>query len=107
MRMSDILETAGVGLVVPGVNMPKSMHPDEVRRQAAKFDNSVTKDGVPPVTRTDGKDAVREEVWDEPGPTKKGKKLTSAQKSAARARAKRAGRPYPNLIDNMWASKRG
>lgn len=106
MRISEILETAGVGRVIPGVNMPKGMHPDEVRRQAAKFGNLVTKDGVPPVARTDGKDAVREEVWDEPGPKKKGKKLTPAQKSAAKARAKRAGRPYPNLIDNMWASKR-
>ena len=27
--------------------------------------------------------------------------LTPAQKSAARARARRAGRPYPNLVDNM------
>ena len=32
--------------------------------------------------------------------------LTSPQKSAAKARARRAGRPYPNLVDNMrMASK--
>jgi len=31
--------------------------------------------------------------------------LTDAQKRAARARAHRAGRPYPNLIDNMWAAR--
>jgi hypothetical protein len=32
--------------------------------------------------------------------------LTSSQKSAAKARARRAGRPYPNLVDNMrMASK--
>jgi hypothetical protein len=31
--------------------------------------------------------------------------LTEAQKRAARERARRAGRPYPNLIDNMWASR--
>jgi hypothetical protein len=35
------------------------------------------------------------------------KKLTAEQKDAARARAMRAGRPYPNLIDNMWAATRG
>ena len=27
--------------------------------------------------------------------------------AAARARAKAAGRPYPNLVDNMWAKKNG
>jgi hypothetical protein len=32
---------------------------------------------------------------------KKSKPLSSAKKSAAKARAKRAGRPYPNLVDNM------
>jgi hypothetical protein len=46
------------------------------------------------------------EVWDQPNPKKNSKKLTPSQKAAARARAKRAGRAYPNLIDNMWASKR-
>ena len=36
-----------------------------------------------------------------PKPKKKRKKLTSGQKSAAKRRAAAAGRPYPNLIDNM------
>lgn len=37
---------------------------------------------------------------------KKSKHLASSQKSAAKARARRAGRPYPNLADNMrMASK--
>lgn len=37
---------------------------------------------------------------------KKSKHLTSSQKSAAKARARRAGRTYPNLVDNMrMASK--
>ena len=48
--------------------------------------------------------------WKRPNPRKRaGKKsrhLTSAQKSAAKARARRAGRSYPNLVDNMrMASK--
>jgi hypothetical protein len=29
------------------------------------------------------------------------KKMTDAQVARARARAEKAGRPYPNLIDNM------
>lgn len=33
-------------------------------------------------------------------------KLSAEDKEAARARAARAGRRYPNLIDNMWAAKR-
>jgi len=33
-------------------------------------------------------------------------KLSAEDKEAARMRAARAGRRYPNLIDNMWAAKR-
>lgn len=54
----------------------------------------------------DNPDTLEEEVWDNPNPKKKHKKLSPAKKAAAKARAKRAGRPYPNLIDNMWASKK-
>mgnify|MGYP003346817201 CR=1 FL=1 len=36
-----------------------------------------------------------------------GKALSSAKKSKAKAMAKAAGRPYPNLIDNMRAAKNG
>jgi ribosomal protein L21E len=28
-------------------------------------------------------------------------------KKAAQARAKKAGRPYPNLVDNAWAKRNG
>jgi hypothetical protein len=31
--------------------------------------------------------------------------LTEAQKAEARARAKRAGRRYPNLVDNMAVAR--
>ena len=46
------------------------------------------------------------EVWDKPRPKGLGapKKLSSAKKTKAKAAAKAAGRPYPNLIDNMKAS---
>jgi len=48
--------------------------------------------------------------WKRPNPRKragkKSKHFTFAQKSAAKARARRAGRSYPNLVDNMrMASK--
>jgi len=45
------------------------------------------------------------EVWNKPNPAKKHKKLSLAQKSFAKATAKKAGRPYPNLVDNMRAMK--
>jgi len=44
------------------------------------------------------------QVWDTPNPAKKHKKLSPAKKAAAKASAKAAGRPYPNLIDNMKSS---
>ena len=43
--------------------------------------------------------------WDKPNPKKKSTPLTPAQKTAAKARAKAAGRPYPNLVDNAAAKK--
>jgi hypothetical protein len=48
------------------------------------------------------------EVWDKPRPKELGKpkKMSPAKKAAAKASAKAAGRPYPNLIDNMKASKK-
>jgi len=45
------------------------------------------------------------EVWDKPNPAKKHKKLSPAKKASAKASAKVAGRPYPNLIDNMKAAR--
>ena len=45
-------------------------------------------------------------VWEKPNPKKKSSPLTPGQKAAAKARAKKAGRPYPNLIDNMAAGRK-
>jgi hypothetical protein len=47
-------------------------------------------------------------VWDKPRPKSAGKpkKLTPIQKSSAKAMAKAAGRPYPNLVDNMRAARK-
>jgi hypothetical protein len=49
--------------------------------------------------------SVKEEVWDEPNPKKKHSTMSPSQKASAKARAKAAGRPYPNLVDNMAAMK--
>lgn len=47
------------------------------------------------------------EVWEKPRPKDLGKprELSDAQKRMAMRRAQKAGRPYPNLIDNMAAAK--
>jgi hypothetical protein len=49
------------------------------------------------------------EVWDKPRPKGLGKPkpLSSVKKAKAKAAAAKAGRPYPNLIDNMRAAKNG
>jgi hypothetical protein len=44
--------------------------------------------------------------WEKKNPKTKSKTLTPAQKTAAKARAKAAGRPYPNLIDNAAAARK-
>lgn len=48
------------------------------------------------------------EVWNKPRPKDlgKSKKLSPAKKSSAKAAAKAAGRPYPNLIDNMRMARK-
>ena len=44
--------------------------------------------------------------WDTKNPNKKSKPLTPEQKKQAKARAKAAGRPYPNLIDNAAVARK-
>ena len=46
------------------------------------------------------------EVWDQPNPKKKSTPLSPKKKSAAKAAAKAAGRPYPNLVDNMRMARK-
>lgn len=48
------------------------------------------------------------QVWDKERPKSLGapKKLSPAKKASAKAAAKAAGRPYPNLIDNMKAARK-
>jgi hypothetical protein len=45
--------------------------------------------------------------WKKPAPKKAShSKLTPAQKATAKRSAKKAGRPYPNLVDNMKVAKK-
>jgi hypothetical protein len=50
---------------------------------------------------------MNKEVWDKPRPKELGKpkELTSLEKRNAMRRAAKAGRPYPNLVDNMAAAR--
>ena len=44
----------------------------------------------------------RKTPWEKPAPKKsRHTHLTSAEQAKAKRSAKRAGRPYPNLVDNM------
>jgi len=49
---------------------------------------------------------MKKQFWDKKNPKKTSKKLTPAQKAAAKKRAKAAGRPYPNLVDNAAVLKK-
>lgn len=43
--------------------------------------------------------------WRRKSPPGKSRALSAQQVEAARSRAAQAGRRYPNLVDNMWASR--
>ena len=51
---------------------------------------------------------THKEIWDKPRPAKLGKPkpLSPKKKTAAKAMAKKAGRPYPNLVDNLHAARK-
>ena len=45
-------------------------------------------------------------VWEKQNPAKTHTKLTPAKKASAKAAAKAAGRPYPNMVDNIRAARK-
>ena len=54
------------------------------------------------MTKSTTRSARRKAPWKKPAPKKsRPTHLTPADKAEARRSAKRAGRPYPNLVDNM------
>jgi hypothetical protein len=52
---------------------------------------------------------ARKKPWERANPKQArgaSKKLSASQKASAKKSAKRAGRTYPNLVDNMNAAKK-
>lgn len=60
------------------------------------------------MARTTVTDTGTAKPWQRRNPKSRGERvvLTVESKVAARQRAARAGRRYPNLIDNLWAAER-
>jgi hypothetical protein len=50
------------GLVIPNVNTTVDVGPDAIQKQAAKFKIKVTKNGVPPLARPDGRNVFEDTV---------------------------------------------
>ena len=77
---------------------------DKIKALKAKGYTHVSEDYK--AVEYEGEIIYEKEVWDKPMPDSKKKgSLTPAQKSRAKARAKAAGRPYPNMVDNMAVSR--
>ena len=58
-------------------------------------------------TRKKSASSTKKAPWDRKAPKKASHtKLSPAKKASAKAAAKKAGRPYPNLVDNMRAAKK-
>ena len=57
------------------------------------------------------KPSDKDKPWERENPReasgKESRHLTPAQKASAKRHAKAAGRPYPNLVDNMHAANAG
>jgi hypothetical protein len=50
--------------------------------------------------------AKEKPLWEKKDPSGKDKKLTPSQKAEAKRRAKSAGRPYPNAVDNVAVARK-
>ena len=83
-----MLASRGMGAIAPS-KMPKG------KRKARRDDTDFTQY------------AEGGEVWTKPRPKDLGpsKPLAPAKKAKAKAAAKAAGRPYPNMVDNIRAAK--
>ena len=83
-----MMTSRGMGAIMPS-KMPKGV------RKARRDDTDFTQY------------AKGGEVWEKPRPKSLGpsKPMPPAKKAKAKAMAKAAGRPYPNLVDNIRAAK--
>lgn len=52
------------------------------------------------------KTARKRPIWERSNPRHKHKKLSSQQKAKAKRLAKKAGRPYPNMVDNARVARK-
>ena len=82
-----MISSRGMGAIAPS-KMPKG------KRKARRDDTDFTQY------------AEGGKVWEKPNPVKKHTKLTPAKKASAKAMAKAAGRPYPNMVDNIRAARK-
>ena len=58
------------------------------------------------MSKNTARSAKRKAPWKQPAPKgSRHTRLSPAARSQARRAAKRAGRPYPNLVDNMRAAE--
>ena len=76
------------------------------RRLLDRYENTKKKKKSDSFEDIETKSKKKPAFWEQPSPSEgKSSKLTDSQKKKAKARAKAAGRPYPNLVDNVWAAK--
>lgn len=85
-------------------------HVDEVAKLANVQDsrlNQLPYTHVPKSDVGEVEESVQEAVWDQAKERQNlpKEKLSPASKAKAKARAKAAGRPYPNMVDNIWAAR--
>jgi hypothetical protein len=52
------------------------------------------------------KSSSRKPIWKRKNPKKKHKTLSPKQKAKAKRLARKAGRPYPNMVDNARVARR-
>jgi hypothetical protein len=52
------------------------------------------------------KAAKKKPIWERSNPRRKHKKLSAQQKAKAKRLAKKAGRPYPNMVDNARVARK-
>lgn len=104
-RAHDALQTLGV---LDQHEKYMEGHVQEMLRLHGHKDSTIADLPYAHVPRADTgevEESVQEAVWDKPSPVKNSKKLSPQQKAKAKARARSAGRPYPNMVDNIWAAR--
>jgi len=100
------MHTAGDASVVKAGATPTADPDKEIDKNSQLTDTKkLTVNGISDKVGASKSSANEEKVWDKPNPNKSHHHLTTIEKARAKARAKAAGRPYPNLIDNMAVAK--